>query len=267
MRVFLFAVLTAKCTEVVRKRAIRLIAKKGKRMNNIQLLQGDCTELMKQLPDESIDLVVTDCPYHIVSGGCTNKGKGNGIFEQKKASDGKLFKHNEIKFSDWLPEVFRVLKDGTHCYICINGRNLKQLQTDAEKAGFKFQNLLVWEKGNVTPNRYYMGACEFILMLKKGKSKTINEAGTPNILRVQNPTGKKLHPTEKPVLLMQKLVINSSKYEETVLDPFMGSGSTGIACLNTCRKFIGMELDENYFNIAKERIKAAEAKKIMNMLP
>ena len=235
--------------------------------NDIVLQQGDCLELMKEIPDGSIDLVATDCPYHIVSGGCTNKGKGDGIFERKKASDGKLFKHNEIKFSQWLPEVYRVLKDGSHCYIFINGRNLKQLQTDAEDTGFKFQNLLVWEKGNVTPNRYYMGACEFILMLKKGRSKTINMTGTPNILKVQNPIGKKLHPAEKPVELMQKLVINSTKCGETVLDPFMGSGSTGVACLDIDRKFIGMELDEQYFEIAKERIETAQREKFKAMLP
>ena len=218
------------------------------------LLQGDCLELMKDIPDESIDLVVTDCPYHIVSGGCTNKGKGNGIFQKENASDGKLFSHNEIEFSEWLPDVFRVLKQNSHCYIMINGRNVKQLQQEAENVGFVFQNLLVWDKGNVTPNRYYMNACEFVLLLKKGKSRTINKPGTPSILRYRNIIGRKNHPTEKPIELMECFIENSTHLFDTVLDPFMGSGSTGVACKNTGRHFIGIEIDKNYFNIAKERI-------------
>ena len=218
----------------------------------------DCMELLPSIPDESVDLVVTDCPYHIVSGGCTNKGSGNGIFQKENASDGKLFLHNDISFSEWLPEVYRVLKSDRHCYIMINGRNLKDLQQEAENAGFAFQNLLVWDKGNVTPNRYYMNACEFVLMLKKGKSRTINNRGTANILRYKNPVGKKNHPTEKPVDLMKVLIENSTNEGDVVLDPFMGSGSTGVACVNTGRKFIGMELDQGYFEIAQKRIDEAE---------
>ena len=175
-------------------------------VRTVVLWQGDCLALMKNIPDGSIDLVATDCPYHIVSGGCTNKGKGDGIFQKENASGGKLFEHNDIEFSEWLPEVYRVLKPATHCYIFCNGRNLAQLQSEAEKVGFVFQNTLVWDKGNVTPNRYYMGACEFILMFRKGKARTINNRGCSNILRVKNKVGKKYHPTEKPVDLMRVLI-------------------------------------------------------------
>jgi site-specific DNA-methyltransferase (adenine-specific) len=99
-----------------------------------------------------------------------------------------------------------------------------------------------------------MGACEFILMLKKGKSRTINNPSCSNILRVKNKIGKKYHPTEKPVELMQILVENSSRQGDVILDPFMGSGSTGVACINTDRNFIGIELDEQYFEIARDRM-------------
>lgn len=101
---------------------------------------------------------------------------------------------------------------------------------------------------------WYLQACEFILMLRKGKAKNINNLGTKTLLSVPNIHGTKFHPTEKPVSLMEILIDNSTKDNETVLDPFMGSGSTGIACINTKRKFIGIELDQNYFNIAKKRI-------------
>lgn len=230
----------------------------------------DCLEVMKDIPDNSIDCAVIDPPYKIVAGGCRKVAdkECSGIFNKRrdnKRTDwvdevrtGKMFKHNEIKFSDWLPELFRVLKDKSHCYLMINSRNLKDLQVEAEKAGFKFQNLLIWDKGNVTPNRYYMQGFECILMLRKGGAKTINDRGSSNILRVPNIIGNKKHPSEKPVELLQIMIRNSTNEGDTVIDPFMGSGSTGVAAVNTNRKFVGIELDENYFKIAEARIKETE---------
>lgn len=189
-------------------------------------------KVLKEIPDESIDLVVTDCPYHIVSGGCTNDVVKIGRYGKDKhamslTKQGKIFKHNDIEFSQWLPEIYRVLKTDTHCYVMINARNLKDLQIDAEAAGFGFQNLLVWDKGNLTPNRYYMGAYELILMLRKGKARNINNMGTSNILRISNITRTKKHPTEKPTELMEVMIGNSSNEGDTVLDPFMGVGGGG----------------------------------------
>lgn len=233
----------------------------------IDLRHGDCLEIMKDIPDNSIDLVVTDCPYHIVSGGCTNiprKDEPSGIFNrrntftQKNAKSGKLFDNNDIKFKDWLPDVYRVLKKGTHCYIMINARNLKELQQEAENVGFKFQNIIIWNKGNATPNRYYLNAYEMILMLRKGKAKNINNMGCKNIIDIKNIKGCKLHPTEKPIELNKIFIENSSEMGDIVLDPFMGSGSTGVACKKLNRNFIGIEIDEKYFKIAKERIEKSD---------
>lgn len=227
---------------------------------SVQLFQGDCLDLIKNIPDESVDLVVTDCPYHIVQGGCTNDAvkigrytnSNNNIEMTKK---GKLFEYNDIDFSEWLPDIYRVLKPNTHCYIMINPRNIKELQQKAENAGFAFQNILIWDKGNCTPNRYYLNSYEMILMLRKGKARNINNMGTKNILRVPNLIKSKVHPTEKPVELMKVMIENSSQVGDTVLDCFMGSGSTGVAAHKTNRNFIGIELDKNYFQIAKDRIK------------
>lgn len=254
----------------------------------IQIINDDCMNVLKNIESESIDLVVTDCPYHIVSSGCTNNAvnigeytfrkdeHGNKYFSDSKhvslcgilndanshtyMKDGKLFKHNDIEFSEWLPELYRVLKQGTHCYIMINPRNLKDLQTDAENVGFVFQQLLVWDKGNQTPNKYYLNAYELILMLRKGYAKNINNMGEKNILRVPNILNNKEHPTEKPTELMQIFVENSTQEGETVLDPFMGVGGVGIACKNSGRNFIGIEIDEKYFVIAKDRIENTNRK-------
>lgn len=219
--------------------------------------QGDCLELIKDIPDESIDMVLTDCPYKLISGGCTGmhgilSGKNNAAIKT-----GSLFNNNNIDFADWLPEIYRVLKDGTHAYIMINGRNISKLQTEAEKVGFKFVNLLVWKKNNATANRYYMNKAEFILLLRKGKARTINNPGTTNILEMPN-IRNKLHPAQKPIELMQIFIENSTSEKGIILDPFIGVGSTCLACIKSDRHYIGFEIDEEYFNIAKRRISDLE---------
>lgn len=255
---------------------------------------GDCLEELDKIDECSVDLIVTDCPYRIIGGGCTTGTYGNrkepgriferhreyeiiqdetgrkrkvlkgtkhvslnGIFDDsiRYAREGKLFKHNEIKFNEWLPKIYGVLKEGTHCYIYINPRNLKELQIEAEKVGFKYQQLIVWKKNNATPNKYYLNSYELILMLRKGNAKNINNLGTKNILEVNNILGgKKTHPTEKPVELNKILIENSTNEGDTVLDCFMGTGSSGVACKELNRNFIGIEIDEKYYSIAKERI-------------
>lgn len=167
--------------------------------DNINIYNGDCLEILKNIPDNSIDMILTDCPYKFVSGGCTTGLHGILAGENANAKKGTLFDHNTISFSQWLPEIYRVVKPKTHTYIMVNGRNLAQLQKDAEKAGFKFVNLLVWKKNNATANRYYMNRAEFILMLRKGGARTINNPGTTNVLEIPNIIGNKSHPAQKPV--------------------------------------------------------------------
>ncbi len=220
----------------------------------IDLRLGDCLEIMKDIPDESIDCVVTDPPYRTISGGNkSEKWKSGYAKSVLHKNDGKIFDCNAIQFEEWLPEVYRVLKDETHFYCMTNTTNLCKIVEVAEKVGFYLHNILVWEKNTANANRWYMKNCEFTLLFKKGRAKTINNPSSKMVHKFDNPR-KKAHPTEKPVKLMELYVLNSSNEGETVLDLFMGSGSTGVACVNTNRRFIGIELDEKYFNIAKERI-------------
>lgn len=220
-------------------------------MQGYELYNDDCINVFENIQDESIDLLVTDCPYKLVQGGC--KSPKGGIFQGEEAKSGKMFKYNDIKFSDWLPGVYRILKPGTHAYIMVNERNIAALQSEAEKCGFKFLNILIWEKNTVTPNRYYMKQAEYVLLLRKGSARTINNPGTSNVIRTNNIVGNKLHPTEKPVDLLKVFIENSSVAGDVVIDPFMGSGSTGIACMETSRRFIGIEIDKNYFDVAQNR--------------
>lgn len=225
------------------------------------LLQGDCLELMKSFPDKSVDLVLTDPPYRMKhsTGGCTNIGLKNRWQGNIKAGNTVMGFNLDIKFREWLPEVYRLLKDSGHCYIFCNDKNVQELLNEASAAGFRESNILVWVKNNACPNRYYMKNCEFVILFYKGKAKPINNMGDKAAIYCNNIVGKdKLHPTEKPVELLMRFIANSSQEGETVLDPFMGSGTTGVACVNTNRNFIGMELDQRYFEIAQKRI--AESK-------
>ena len=126
---------------------------------------------------------------------------------------------------------------------------------EAQNAGFKLHNILIWKKNNKTPNRWYMKNCEFILFFRKGKSFPINNMGSSQCIECDNISGKnKLHQTQKPIELLEYLIKTYTNESDLVLDSTMGSGSTCVAAKNLNRKYIGIELDEEYFEIAKERI-------------
>ena len=228
----------------------------------IKLYKGDCLELMRDMGTESIDLIVTDPPYKVATGGVPNET--NNVILNKNRPKGILTEHSQLikiipKFSDWVPECYRVLKNGSHAYFMINSSNLIELANGIEKAGFKIHNILTWKKNNCTPSQFYMKNCEFVIFCRKGKAKYINNIGdSKTVHEFNNISGKKVHPTEKPIELMKFYIENSSEENDAVLDPFMGSGSTGVACVNTFRNFIGFEIDENYFNIATKRIEEAQ---------
>lgn len=225
-----------------------------------QIHNGNCLDIMKNIPDKSVDLLITDPPYRCISGGRPHlKNQPSGILSK---NDGKIFEHNEIEPREYLSEFYRILKDDTHFYIMTNTINIQLFMEIAQEVGFKLHNILIWKKNNATPNRWYMKNCEYILFFRKGKAKTINNVGTKQVLEINNIIGNKTHPTEKPVELMQIFVENSSNVGDIVFDPFMGSGSTGVASINAGRNFIGAEIDENYYKIAKDRIAMADNEKI-----
>ena len=226
--------------------------------NNYKLMFGDCLERMKEIPDGSVDLCVSDIPYKLTGG-----GKGDGA--NSKRPKGILVDNSQLmkvpNFEDWLPELYRVMKDGSHIYLMCNFKNLNDLMNKSLAVGFKHINLLVWEKNNCTPSQFYMKNCEYTLLLRKGKSKYINDiGGSKTVHKFNNIIGNKVHPTEKPEELMKFYVENSSNRGDTVLDMFMGSGSTGVACLNTNRKFIGIEKVPEYFEIGVNRMQESTIK-------
>lgn len=247
------------------------VDKKPKQQNTnsskCDLFNSCCLFQMSKLEDESVDLVVTDPPYKIISGGCRISDLGDepsGILRHRQSNKrldwvddvrtGKMFKENDIKFEEWIPHIFRVLKNGTHFYVMVNDRNMQEMLNVCTQNKFKLVNILTWKKNNCTPNRWYMKNTEFIIMFRKGKARNINNLGSKTCLEVDNIIGNKTHPTEKPIDLLTILIENSSNIGDTILEPFMGSGSTGIACKKIGRNFIGIEKDQKYFEIAVDRI-------------
>lgn len=252
-------------------------------------------EAMKSLPAGSIDSAVFDPPYKTISGGSNEDKSGkhqrpSGILTK---NDGKIFDHNDIKPSAYLPEVHRVLRDDAHMYLMTNTLNLVEndIIGDIRRAGFKVHNLLFWRKNNATPNRWYMKDVELTIFCRKGKAFPINNMGDRSTLGVDphhlddpalwlddesrgytaidmgelfdfpldwdNISGQKSHPTEKPVNLMKTYIENSTQPGESVIDPFMGTGSTGVACAESGRNFIGIELAPEYAETAQARMKTS----------
>lgn len=223
------------------------------------LWNGNAVELLKTIETETIDLIVTDPPYKIITGGDSN-GK-NSVRPKGILSGNRELMKFIPDFNEWLPECFRVLKNGTHAYFMINSTNLTKMLIEVEKAGFKIHNILVWKKNNCTPSQFYMKNCEYIIFCRKGKAKYINDmGGSKTVHEFNNILGNKIHPTEKPTELMKVYVKNSSNENDVVLDPFMGGGSTGVASLQLNRNFIGIEIDTNYFDIAQKRIMETKIK-------
>ena len=232
----------------------------------INLIHGDCLVAMKDIPDASIDLICTDPPYKLTSRG--SGGTMSGYWTNELTKKGKIFENNDIEIEDYIHELYRVLKDKPHCYIMCNQVNLPHFLQVISDSKFKYVKCLIWDKGNKICGRFYMNCFEYIIMLRKGGERPINDCGTPDILSIPNKKtkgvdGKNIHDSEKPIALMQILIQNSSNEGDIVLDPFMGSGTTGLAAIKCNRKFIGIELDEKYYQTSQQRIASYERNKTL----
>jgi site-specific DNA-methyltransferase (adenine-specific) len=215
---------------------------------------SDAMAIMTSMPDESVHCIVTDPPYRVVSGGMrTENANGYKNSRISGAENGKIFAHNDIAISAFLPEFYRLLKPGSHCYVMINRINMRELLNVADAAGFHLHNILRWDKPNVNTNRWYMIDCEFTIMLAKRPVKTINNPGSKQGFSARFDRAK-VHPTEKPVELMQHYIENSTQPGETVFDPFAGCGSTLIAAQRSGRYFIGCEIDPMWYNVGLVRL-------------
>lgn len=229
-----------------------------------KLYNMDCMDLMKEFPDNSIDLIVTDPPYPTTKRGISKNTTTGGLVRSELGQQGKIFRYNDINCKKYAPEFFRVLKEDSHCYIMTNHVNLIEMLNTFTDCGFHFIKSLIWNKGNKIMGQAYMSQFEYILFFRKEKFKKINNCGASDIIDIKNIKtkdiqGKNIHDTEKPIGLYKILIENSSLENEIVVDPFAGSNNCQFACMETNRYFIGSELDKEYFDKATERLEAFRA--------
>lgn len=215
-----------------------------------KLGEGDCLELLKELPDSSIDLVLCDPPYGIDYQSCRVEK------DRRKAK----IKNDREPFVAFIPEVKRLLKDTGAALIFTRWDVQQKFIDEMKNCGLNVRNVLIWDKvvhGMGDLKRAYGSRYESIIFAS-GKSFSFPGKRPTDILRFKRVDAARLvHPNEKPVELLEELIKQTTEEGATVLDCTMGSGSCGVACVNTGRNFVGIELDDEYFQIAKQRIEQA----------
>ena len=235
------------------------------------IANGDCLNVLKQIEANSIDLVLTDPPYNL------------GLFMQERNTNIKGMRDNHFAFSgwddmiyeDWLKsldtffaEIARVLKKKGTLLMFMSLIKVETIINLAQKYGFYYKTVGIWHKTNPMPRNmdlHFINSTEaWIYFISDSRTGTFNNNGkvihdfieTGLTSSKEKIFGK--HPTQKPERLISQLVNLLSNENDVVLDPFMGSGTTGVAAERLKRQFLGIELDENYYNISKQRIEAAK---------
>lgn len=233
-----------------------------KKAEKARILKGDSLNLLRTLDDESVDAVLTDPPY--------NSG-GIGLGAKQRPTSTKYQSNNvKVQFPDfcgdnrdqrsfvlwatlWLAECHRAAKPGATLMMFSDWRQLPAMTDALQAGGWLWKAVVVWDKPTARPCvGGFKNQCEYVLVGVKGFHNKAHRRCLPGLYRVSIVSGKKRrHCTEKPVPLLKQL-LEIAPVDGVVLDPFMGAGSTGQACLETRRRFIGMEMSEAYYSIAQD---------------
>ena len=228
-----------------------------------QLTRGDAVAWLRTLPDESIDLVVTDPPYESLE-----KHRAIGTttrLKHSKASSNDWFEiFPNDRFAELFAEIYRVLKKNTHFYLYCDPETMFVAKPLAEAAGFKFWKQIVWDKVQIGMGYHYRARYECILFFEKGKRK-LNDLGVADI--ITHPRIRGGYPAEKPPQVTEVLISQSTEPGALVIDPFMGSGSTGVAAIGLGRNFMGNDLCEEAMQITRQRLIDGGAKEPLLAAP
>lgn len=235
--------------------------------NSIKLYNDDNKNVLHGIPDKSIDLIVTDPPYEMngpIKAGSGGTVNNLGKFDITLLSLNKQNLTLGYNIENYAVEFIRIMKE-PNIYIWCNKKQIPEyLNIYVNEYNCLF-DIICWHKTNALPtySNKYLTDTEYLLYFHKGKGKcfpqSYEDAKTFYLAPI-NHKDRKLyeHPTIKPLDLTEKIIRNSSKENDTILDCFMGSGTTGVACKNLNRNFIGIEIDEEYFNVAKNRIEKSD---------
>lgn len=226
-------------------------------LNKIHL--GDCYKLIKEIDDNSVDLCVIDPPYDI------SVSHGSGAFGVKKKLHYSQFEELSFGFTEEiLDELCRVMKK-INIYVFCSKNQFPLLIDYFVKTKNCNWTILTWHKTNPVPacGNSYLSDTEFCLFFREKGVKVYGTADTKNTYYITftNTNDKKVweHPTIKPLHIIKNLIFNSTKEGDTVLDCFIGSGTTAVAAYQLNRKFIGIEINKKYFDISQQRLKQEQA--------
>lgn len=240
-------------------------------MAQIKFVLGDCIEELEKLEKDSIDLIFADPPYNLSGDTSLTVKNGKPVICDKGEWD-KIDNIHEFNLK-WVKACKEVLKPTGTLWISGTLHNHPSIGMALKEAGYWIINDVIWFKPNATPllsrNRF-VPSTELIWVASKSKkyyfdyelAKKIN--GGKQMRNLWTITAKRhitLHPTEKPEELLERVISLGSKKGDIVLDPFMGSGTTGVVAKKLCREFIGVEIDKKFFQIATNRINKVEREK------
>lgn len=224
------------------------------------LHQGDSRELIKRIPDKSVDLILTDPPYNI-----SQHSTGNIPLLGRSTINNDVAEWDKVDFipKEWVDEFLRILKPTGNLFIFTTYNQIGEWYNCLDKR-FDTTQFMIWHKTNPAPKIFkagFLNSCEMIYCCwNRGhtwnfisQAEMHNFIESPICMRPERLTNPK-HPAQKPTSILKKIITIASNPGDIVFDPFMGVGSTGIASLSLGRKFIGFELNEIYFSAAKERI-------------
>jgi len=249
---------------------------------------GDCVDIMtKDIAEESIPLIFSDPPYNLSGKSLNLENNHTGGAYYKVNEEWDTFNYADyVKFTDkWLKAAYRVLTSNGSLYVSCTQHNIGEILCSAKSIGFKLNNIVTWYKVNAMPNitkRTYTHSTEFVCWFVKGKNwvfnyETVKQFNPHKTLdgankqmrdfldfielpivqgkeRLRGANGRALHPTQKPERLLELVILASSNENEIVLDPFFGSGTTGFVAQKLKRAWIGIEKNEEYIKLAKQRL-------------
>lgn len=240
---------------------------------NIKLLQGDSLKLLSKMKAESVDVIFADPPYFLSNDGITCQG-GKMVSVNKGEWDKNTGVDDKHRFNrSWIKRCKRVLKPNGTIWISGSFHNIYSVGLALEQEGFKILNNITWQKTNPPPNlacRSFTHSTETILWAKKNEKKS-RQLFNYSIMKEMN-GGKQMkdvwtgaltkksekaegkHPTQKPEYLLERILLASAHTGDVVLDPFCGSGTTGVQAIKQGCKFIGIDISEDYLDITKRRL-------------
>ena len=243
------------------------------------IIEGDCIEALRALPDRSVDLVFADPPYNLQLGGDLLRPDNSKVDAVDDHWDQfASFAAYDAFTRDWLSECRRVLKDNGSLWVIGSYHNIFRVGATLQDLGFWILNDVIWRKSNPMPNfkgTRFTNAHETLIWAAKGQGakrytfnydamKMANDelqmrsdwtlALCTGEERIKDAAGLKAHPTQKPEALLHRVILSSSKPGDLILDPFFGVGTTGAAAKRLGRRFIGLEREPDYVALAKDRI-------------